>query len=149
MEFTIERDELLQGLYLTQGIVERRTTIPILANVLLESGTDTIAETAHEALPLFERAVLDRLEYSPGRLTSRRVIGERDRVQAELLQRQRTCRRPPHCLDDRIVPHAAAIQEPGCDEKRRRHAVTHQDRQSLRCIVGVAVVERDAHRSRR
>lgn len=42
MEFTIERDELLQGLYLTQGIVERRTTIPILANVLLESTADAV-----------------------------------------------------------------------------------------------------------
>jgi DNA polymerase-3 subunit beta len=50
MEFTIERDELLQGLYLTQGIVERRTTIPILANVLLESGTEgvTISATDQE-----------------------------------------------------------------------------------------------------
>jgi DNA polymerase-3 subunit beta len=50
MEFTIERDELLQGLYLTQGIVERRTTIPILANVLLESDADgiTIAATDQE-----------------------------------------------------------------------------------------------------
>src|SRR5579862_447514 len=50
MEFTIERDELLQGLYLTQGIVERRTTIPILANVLLESAADavTIAATDQE-----------------------------------------------------------------------------------------------------
>jgi len=50
MEFTIERDELLQGLYLTQGIVERRTTIPILANVLLESTADavTIAATDQE-----------------------------------------------------------------------------------------------------
>lgn len=37
MEFTISRDEMLQGLYLTQGVVERRTTIPILANVLFES----------------------------------------------------------------------------------------------------------------
>jgi DNA polymerase-3 subunit beta len=37
MEFTIARDELLQGLYLTQGVVERRTTIPILANVLIDS----------------------------------------------------------------------------------------------------------------
>ena len=46
MEFTIARDELLQGLYLTQGIVERRTTIPILANVLLESVNDGIAITA-------------------------------------------------------------------------------------------------------
>jgi DNA polymerase-3 subunit beta len=46
MEFTIERDELLQGLYLTQGIVERRTTIPILANVLLESTGDGISIAA-------------------------------------------------------------------------------------------------------
>jgi DNA polymerase III subunit beta len=46
MEFTIERDELLQGLYLTQGIVERRTTIPILANVLLESVADGISIAA-------------------------------------------------------------------------------------------------------
>jgi DNA polymerase III subunit beta len=46
MEFTIARDELLQGLYLTQGIVERRTTIPILANVLLESVDDGVAITA-------------------------------------------------------------------------------------------------------
>jgi DNA polymerase-3 subunit beta len=50
MEFTIARDELLQGLYLTQGIVERRTTIPILANVLIESAENgvTIAATDQE-----------------------------------------------------------------------------------------------------
>jgi len=46
MEFTIGRDELLQGLYLTQGIVERRTTIPILANVLLESVDDGVSIAA-------------------------------------------------------------------------------------------------------
>jgi len=46
MEFTIARDELLQGLYLTQGIVERRTTIPILANVLMETVDSGIAITA-------------------------------------------------------------------------------------------------------
>jgi DNA polymerase-3 subunit beta len=46
MEFTIAREELLQGLYLTQSIVERRTTIPILANVLLESVDDGVAITA-------------------------------------------------------------------------------------------------------
>jgi DNA polymerase-3 subunit beta len=50
MEFTIEREELLQGLYLTQGIVERRATIPILAHVLLETSDDgiTIAATDQE-----------------------------------------------------------------------------------------------------
>jgi DNA polymerase-3 subunit beta len=50
MDFTIAREELLQGLYLTQGIVERRTTIPILANVLMDSVDDgvTIAATDQE-----------------------------------------------------------------------------------------------------
>jgi len=46
MEFSIAREELLQGLYLTQGIVERRTTIPILANVLLESVAEGVSIAA-------------------------------------------------------------------------------------------------------
>ena len=50
MELAISREELLQGLYLTQGIVERRTTIPILQNVLIESAADgvTVAATDQE-----------------------------------------------------------------------------------------------------
>ena len=46
MEFTIQRSELLAGLYLTQGIVERRTTIPILGNVLIQTGGDGIVVAA-------------------------------------------------------------------------------------------------------
>lgn len=46
MEFTIQRSELLAGLYLTQGIVERRTTIPILANVLIQAAGDGIVVAA-------------------------------------------------------------------------------------------------------
>lgn len=37
MELAIERSSLLNGLSLVQGIVERRTTVPILGNVLIES----------------------------------------------------------------------------------------------------------------
>jgi DNA polymerase-3 subunit beta len=37
MELAIERIALLNGLSLVQGIVERRTTVPILGNVLLEA----------------------------------------------------------------------------------------------------------------
>ncbi|HSD10806.1 MAG TPA: DNA polymerase III subunit beta, partial [Candidatus Binatia bacterium] len=50
MELTIERNELLSGLYLVQGIVERRTTIPILSNVLLQAdgGGVTLAATDQE-----------------------------------------------------------------------------------------------------
>ena len=46
MEFTIGRSELLAGLYLTQGIVERRTTIPILSNVLIGTTGDGIVLAA-------------------------------------------------------------------------------------------------------
>jgi DNA polymerase-3 subunit beta len=46
MEFTIGRSELLAGLYLTQGIVERRTTIPILSNVLMQSVADGVVVAA-------------------------------------------------------------------------------------------------------
>ena len=36
MEFEIERAEFLEGLRLTQGVVERRNTLPILSNALIE-----------------------------------------------------------------------------------------------------------------
>jgi DNA polymerase-3 subunit beta len=50
MELTIDRNELLSGLYLVQGIVERRTTIPILSNVLLQAseGSVVLAATDQE-----------------------------------------------------------------------------------------------------
>jgi DNA polymerase-3 subunit beta len=47
MEFTVRKFDLLQELTLIQGVVERKTTIPILANVLVraESGELHIAAT--------------------------------------------------------------------------------------------------------
>jgi DNA polymerase-3 subunit beta len=46
MEFSVKRDELVRGLYLVQGVVERRNTLPILANVLLETTEAGVALTA-------------------------------------------------------------------------------------------------------
>lgn len=40
MEFKIARDELQTALYRAQGIVERKTTMPILSNVLIEASRD-------------------------------------------------------------------------------------------------------------
>src|SRR5262249_12896668 len=37
MELKIEKGSLLQGLYLAQGIADRKSTLPILANVLLRT----------------------------------------------------------------------------------------------------------------
>ena len=46
MEFVVKRETLLRELQHVQGVVERRTTVPILANILLESDGDTVRLTA-------------------------------------------------------------------------------------------------------
>jgi DNA polymerase III subunit beta len=46
MEFSVNRDSLLRELNLTQGVVERKTTIPILANLLCEAKGDQLTLTA-------------------------------------------------------------------------------------------------------
>jgi DNA polymerase III subunit beta len=46
MEITVSKFELLRELTATQGVVERKTTIPILSNYLLEASADRLAITA-------------------------------------------------------------------------------------------------------
>ncbi len=42
MEFTVSRADLVRELNLSQGVVEKKTTIPILSNVLVEAEGDRI-----------------------------------------------------------------------------------------------------------
>ena len=46
MEFTVSRADLVRELNLSQGVVEKKTTIPILSNVLVEAEGDRIHLTA-------------------------------------------------------------------------------------------------------
>lgn len=46
MEFTVSKGDLVRELSLSQGVVEKRTTIPILSNVLMEASGDRIQLTA-------------------------------------------------------------------------------------------------------
>jgi DNA polymerase-3 subunit beta len=46
MEITVSKGELLRELTATQGVVERKTTIPILSNYLFEAGGDKLSLTA-------------------------------------------------------------------------------------------------------
>ena len=46
MEFTVKKFDFLQELTLIQGVVERKTTIPILANVLLRADSDGLGIVA-------------------------------------------------------------------------------------------------------
>jgi DNA polymerase-3 subunit beta len=46
MEFTVSKADLVRELSLSQGVVEKKTTIPILSNVLIEAVGDRIVLTA-------------------------------------------------------------------------------------------------------
>lgn len=46
MEISVKREDLLHGLYLVQGVVERRTPQPVLAHVLIEPDGDHVAFSA-------------------------------------------------------------------------------------------------------
>jgi DNA polymerase-3 subunit beta len=46
MEFSVKKFDLLQELSLTQGVIERKTTIPILGNILCEASENQVTLTA-------------------------------------------------------------------------------------------------------
>src|SRR6187200_3787514 len=63
MELVVRKTELLRELQLFQGIVERKNTIPILANVLLEAKGDEIRMLATD----LEVALRSRCQASVGK----------------------------------------------------------------------------------
>ena len=51
MEVVLDRDAFLKGLQMVHNIVEPRQTLPILANVLLETETEAAVEPEPEPEP--------------------------------------------------------------------------------------------------
>ena len=68
MHFSIEKEVFLKGLSRVQGIVEKRNTIPILSNVLLEAGQNGILITATD-LEVGMRAAYPAQVKKPGKIT--------------------------------------------------------------------------------
>jgi DNA polymerase-3 subunit beta len=68
MELVVRKSDLLKELSLLQGIVERKNTIPILANVLLEAGQDQVSLLATD-LDVGLRSKCAASVVKPGTLT--------------------------------------------------------------------------------
>ena len=68
MQFTIEKEVFLKGLAKVQGIVEKRNTIPILSNVLVEASDNEIQLTATD-LEVGMRASYPAQVSKPGKVT--------------------------------------------------------------------------------
>lgn len=68
MQFDIGKDVLLRGLGRVQGIVERKTTLPILSNVLLEASEGELHLTATD-LEVGMKSSYAAMVKTPGRVT--------------------------------------------------------------------------------
>ena len=71
MDFTIERNTLLKPLGHIYSIVERRNTIPILSNVLIETNSSKVSFTATDMdMDIVETATISDLEISANKIFS-------------------------------------------------------------------------------
>ena len=68
MELVVRKSDLLKELSLLQGIVERKNTIPILANVLLDAAKDSVSLLATD-LDVGLRSHCEASVSKPGTLT--------------------------------------------------------------------------------
>jgi len=68
MELVVRKNDLLKELSLLQGIVERKNTIPILANVLIDATKDSVSLLATD-LDVGLRSKCDATVKKPGTLT--------------------------------------------------------------------------------
>src|SRR5574343_335049 len=69
MHFIIERDALLKPLQMVSGAIERRHTLPILSNVLLDVTADQIALTGTDLEIELVAQAFPQQVITPGRVT--------------------------------------------------------------------------------
>ena len=68
MEFKIDKETFSRALHKIQGIVEKRNTMPILSNVLIEAQTDRIEVTATD-LEVGMKSSYETTVYQEGKVT--------------------------------------------------------------------------------
>ena len=59
MQFVVKRDTLLKSLNFVQGVVEKKNTLPILSNVLLEAKDKILKITATDLDLIFIQNILN------------------------------------------------------------------------------------------
>ena len=57
MKFSINRDQLLRSLNYCQGVIEKRNTLPILSNILLEADNSSLKIIATDLDLIFMNVV--------------------------------------------------------------------------------------------
>ena len=74
MQFKIERDRLLKSLSVAHSIIEKKNTIPILANVLLEIKDNRLNIVATDLDIVFRDEISDLKIEQPGSTTTSATV---------------------------------------------------------------------------
>ncbi len=75
MKFEVERDTLLNPLLAVQGVIERRQTLPVLANVLITTGDGNLSVTATDMeIELQAQTPLDGVETGQITVPARKLV---------------------------------------------------------------------------
>ena len=75
MEFTINRDIFLKALSHANGIIEKKTTLPILSNILIEAKDSKIRITATDLdIIYFEEILVQELKKEGSTTTSASIL---------------------------------------------------------------------------
>ena len=80
MEFTVRKFDILREVGLTQGVIEKKNTIPILANLLLDADGDSVQLSATD-LELGIKSSCPAKVKKPGAITT--LLGQ---LRANILQ---------------------------------------------------------------
>jgi len=70
MKFSVSRDQLLKSLNYCQGVIEKRSTLPILTNVLIEAKKSSIKITATDLDLIFTNLTNNIKIYTEGSTTT-------------------------------------------------------------------------------
>ena len=74
MQFVVKRDVLLRSLNFVQGIVEKKNTLPILSNVLLELKNNSLSIVATDLDIIFYDKITDVKILTEGSTTTSAAI---------------------------------------------------------------------------
>jgi DNA polymerase III subunit beta len=75
MEFTVKKSDLLKELDLAQGVVEKKATIPILSNLLLEAEADHVRLSATDLeLGIYTKFAAKVKKQGAGTIPARRLV---------------------------------------------------------------------------
>ena len=82
MQFSIKRDVLLKSLNFVQGVVEKKNTLPILSNVLIDAQENKIIITATDLDIIFYDEINEvKIEKTGSTTTSASILYDMEKFQ--------------------------------------------------------------------